>query len=129
MKHLLILAVSLVLAGCASLGKGVAEAVLERKDSKDTRACVITGKSFGGIAPSLENNKGRTKVLMVHGVGTHVPGYSKQFLEKLGRELGLTVRNSQHIDLDLTDSDDPDRELGTLRVNRLLNQDETKELP
>ncbi|MDD1616512.1 MAG: hypothetical protein CG439_1640, partial [Methylococcaceae bacterium NSP1-2] len=53
-KGLLLLSVVLAifLSGCASFGRGVAEAVL-KKDSEDTRVCKVRGKPFVGIAPSL----------------------------------------------------------------------------
>ncbi|MGH8557534.1 MAG: hypothetical protein ACRESZ_08745, partial [Methylococcales bacterium] len=70
MKKPIILTLSFVLSGCASLGEGITKAFLEKQNSEDLRLCKIIGKSFGGIAPTLEKAKGTTKILMVHGVGS-----------------------------------------------------------
>ena len=91
---LLPVSLSIVLSGCASFGKGVAEAVLEKSNTEDTRVCQVRGKSFAGIAPGLAKPHGKTKVLMVHGVGDRLPGYSTEFLEKLANELKLTAKSA-----------------------------------
>ena len=128
MKTWLILIFPIIISGCSSFGKGVAEAFLEKQEDEDTRACQVFGDSFGGIEPNLTRTGSRTKVLMVHGVGHHVPGYSAQFLEKLAKNLKLTVINRDHKELSLTDPFDPNKQLGTLRVKRLTNEDASKEL-
>ena len=91
-------------AGCASMARGVTEAVLNQPDKeKDERACQIEGGAFEGmqsilqknVTQSRDSNKSQnrpsTKVLMIHGIGTHHPGYSSQFAEGLTRGLNLTV--------------------------------------
>lgn len=116
------------LSGCASLGEGLANAFLEKQTSVDTRLCEIWGKSFDGLSPHLSNQKGKMKVLMVHGVGDHLPGYSRQFLEKLARELDLPVMAAQQKNIPLTSRLDNTKNLGNLRVNRLLSKDRRNEL-
>lgn len=128
MKHILTLAIAFGFMGCASLGKGVVEAFLEKQASEDTRQCQIWGDSFSGIGPHLTNSKGKTKVLMVHGVGRHIPGYSTEFLEKLAQELNLTVMARQYKEIYLTDPFDTSKKLGTLRINQLMNDNESQEL-
>lgn len=128
MKLFLMIVLAASLSGCASLGKGVAEAFLEKRHSEDTRQCQVWGESFVGLDPYLTKTKGKTKVLMVHGVGRHIPGYSTEFLEKLAKELDLTVMSRHPKQIQLTDPFDTSKKLGTLRINRLLNQNETKEL-
>jgi hypothetical protein len=93
---------SVCLTGCASLGKGMVEAFLEKQASEDTRLCEIWGKPFDGLAPYLSNRSGKMKVLMVHGVGDHLPGYSTQFVEKLAQELDLPVMSAQKKNITLT---------------------------
>jgi hypothetical protein len=119
---LLPLSLSILLSGCASFGKGVAEAFLEKSDAEDTRACQVRGKSFEGIAPGLEKSQGKTKVLMVHGVGDRLPGYSTEFLEKLAKELHLTAKSSSYKDIKLISFSDPEEKLGDLRISRLQNE-------
>jgi len=127
-KPLLFLALIALLHGCASLGKGIAEAFLEKQQATDTRICQIWGKPFTGISPRLNNHPGKMKVLMVHGVGNHLPGYSTQFLEKLARELGLSVISASYKNITLTSSFDNSKNLGNLRITHLLSKDRNREL-
>jgi len=127
-KILLITVIATELSGCSSFGKGLAEAFLEKQQSVDTRICEVWGKPFGGLSPFLSNPQGKMKVLMIHGVGDHLPGYSTQFLEKLAKELDLPVMSAQHKNIMLTSRVDVSKNLGNLRVNRLLSKDRSKEL-
>ncbi len=123
-----LLVLALFVSGCASFGKGITEAILEKQESVDTRLCEIRGHAFGGLKPHLEQQNSKTKVLMVHGVGDHLPGYSTEFFEKLAKTLDLTVTASQHKNITLTDPQDPEKKLGNLRINRFLKQDRSQEL-
>ncbi len=125
---LLPVSLSIVLSGCASFGKGVAEAFLEKSDAEDTRLCYVRGNSFAGIEPGLAKPQGKTKVLMVHGVGDRLPGYSTEFLGKLVDELKLTAKSSTYKDIQLMSFSDPEKRLGNLRVSRLQNEDSSREL-
>ncbi|GAB4256959.1 MAG: hypothetical protein Kow0065_05970 [Methylomicrobium sp.] len=115
-------------SGCASFGRGIAEAYFEKQQAADTRLCEVTGKAFEGIEPHLDNPQGKMKILMVHGVGDHLPGYSTQFLEKLAKSLDLTVRATRNKEIALRDPLDPSKKLGNLRIHRLLNKSRDKEL-
>jgi hypothetical protein len=128
MKHFLLIIIATQLSGCASIGKGVAEAFLEKQQSADNRVCELWGKPFKGLSPFLDNKQGKMKVLMVHGVGDHLPGYSTQFVEKLAKELNLPVMSAQYKNITLTSRIDPGKNLGNLRINRLLSKDRSKEL-
>lgn len=130
---LVFLPVLLLLSGCSSLGQGIAEAVLTStsKEGEDKRVCQVSGKRFNGLAPSLGDRDGKTKVLMVHGVGSHLPGYSTRLLENLASELNLTVRERHHKNIslrDLTDKSSRKEKLGNLRIHRLLNHDQSEEM-
>ncbi len=61
-----------LLSGCASFGEGVATGILASSKKEDTRACQIWSKGCEGIDVSLNKTKGKTKVLMVHGVGSNM---------------------------------------------------------
>ena len=122
------LSIAVLLSGCSGIGKGVAEALLEKTESEDTRQCQVWGKSFYGIEPGLNKTQGKTKVLFVHGVGDHVPGYTTQFLEKLAKELGLNARSEGQKNITLSAPLVPGQELGNLRVTHLLNEETGKDL-
>lgn len=118
----------LLLTGCASFGKGITEALLEKQNDEDTRLCEITGDKFTGLKPQLETPGRKMKVLMVHGVGNHLPGYSTEFLEKLAKELDLPVTARAFKNIALADPKNPEKHLGNLRINRYLNEDQSQEL-
>lgn len=128
-KPLIIISlISALLSGCSSLGKGVTEAILEKQVADDTRVCEVWGQGFSGLKPHIERDKGKMKVLMVHGVGDHKPGYATQFFEKLAKELDLTVTSKRHKDIQLSDYTAPDKSLGNLRIKRYLSKDKSREL-
>ncbi|MSP28317.1 MAG: hypothetical protein EXR80_07885 [Methylococcales bacterium] len=119
---------SVILSGCASFGQGIAEAVLEKSEGEDSRVCQVRGKPFAGIAPSLAKKHGKTKVLMVHGVGDRLAGYSTEFLEKLAKELDVAAKSSTYKDIQLVSPVQPEKNLGNLRITQLKNADGSKEL-
>ncbi len=127
-RLLLIILITILLNGCASLGKGIAEAFLEKQEEEDTRVCEITGNKFTGLKPQLETPGRKMKVLMVHGVGNHLPGYSTEFLEKLAKELDLAVTAKAHKNIKLAALNDPNKNLGNLRIHRYLNKAKNQEL-
>ncbi|MBK8814527.1 MAG: hypothetical protein IPN42_03005 [Methylococcaceae bacterium] len=126
-KTFFFILLSSVISACSSLGKGMVEGFLENQNEADTRVCEIWGKAFGGLAPYLDNKVGKMKVLMVHGVGDHLPGYSTQFVEKLAKELDLPVMSSQYKNITLTSRIDDSKNLGNLRVTRFLSKNRSKE--
>jgi hypothetical protein len=117
-----------LLSGCASIGKGAAEAVLEKSENEDTRQCQVWGKPFMGIEADLAQKDGETKVLFVHGVGDHIPGYTTEFLEKLAKELNLDARSEGQKNIELNTPLIPGKALGNLRITHLLNEKTRKEL-
>ena len=124
----LLLVLAPFLESCTSFGKGIVGGLLEKSEMEDTRACQIWSKGFSGIDVSIDRKEGKTKVLMVHGVGHHIPGYSTILLEKLAKELDLPVMESPCKELTLTDADAPSKNLGNLRLNRFLSKDRSREL-
>lgn len=122
------LSLAMLLSGCAGIGKGIAEAVLEKTESEDTRVCQVWGKSFAGIDAGLAKSKGKTKVLFVHGVGDHIPGYTTEFLEKLAKQLNLNARSVDQKNIKLSAPLVPGKDLGNLRITHLLNEENGKEL-
>jgi hypothetical protein len=129
MRQVFLLASSVfLLVGCESLGRGITGAFLERQAVADTRICEVWGAAFTGIEPYLHPEMGKIKVLMVHGVGAHYPGYATEFSQKLAKELDLPVMSKQHKDITLTDPANQAKKLGNLRINRFLDKTKAKEL-
>jgi len=136
-KTLSLLFTALLLSGCTSIAKGVTQAILERSEEEDTRACHIEGPASVGLEPSLQaQEKERAagpstrtlKVLMVHGIGRHLPGYSARLTEHLMRELKLDVRVEDYKEVVLRDPEIRQGPLGTLRISRHMNKARTREL-
>lgn len=126
MRKLLILSLLFMVSGCASFGRGVAEAIINDK-KEDTRQCEIQGSPLPGI-DDLFKNKQVVKVMMVHGVGTHTPGYATRIRENLALKLGLDVFSRRDKDITLIDPDDRKTVIGNLRVTRMQNEEASKDL-
>jgi hypothetical protein len=128
----------MALSGCGSIAKGVTEAILEQETPGDSRLCEVTGRPFHGVRQALlsqeqEASTKTTKVLMVHGISRHLPGYSTLFREKLVTELGLDLISKEHKEISIRHEDFKDEkgnleELGILRVTRHMNRDKTQEM-
>ena len=133
------------LSGCGSIAQGVTEALLKQdEDEQDTRACEIKAPAFTGVESYLRKQEaerasgGKTppravKILMVHGIGKHLPGYSTRFSDNLMRALGLDViaERSKEISVQtppLLAQELGRQTLGNLRVQRFMNKARTREL-
>ncbi len=134
--RLALLTALVLLSGCASFAKGVTEAILEQ-DKEDTRACHIDGPASQGLeaflrAQEQERRAGagsrRLKVLMVHGIGEHQPGYSGRLTENLMRALGLNVREEGFKEIDLREPEVSGDRVGQLRISRFTNKARTRDL-
>lgn len=124
-------------AGCSGIAKGVTEALLEKSEAEDTRACHIEGPSSEGLATLLEAQaaerakapSGRQlKILMVHGIGHHIPGYSGRLTEHLMPALGLDLRDEDSKDFTLFSPRIGEDSLGHLRVNRFADKAGSREV-
>ena len=122
------LLLAMVLSGCADIGKGVAEAVLEKAEEVDTRVGQVRGQPFEGVSTGLAKPRTKTRLLMVHGVGDHLPGYATEFSEKLAKELDISAKVSNYKNIKLFSSLAPDKDLGNLRITRFQNENTSKEL-
>jgi hypothetical protein len=124
------------LTSCSSISEGVAKTMLEHK-SEDNRQCAIVGESFTGVRQALDQQKSHdiqsVKIMTVHGIGEHLPGYANRLREKLAKVLGLNVLNKQVKQIELANFErgktDPNfNKLGKLLVYRYTNQSHSKEL-
>lgn len=112
-RALLVNAVVLT-AGCAGFAKGVTEAIIESgQEEAQPLGCEVRGQAFIGLEtymhrqdalPPLDTFHGERpalKVLMVHGIGTHQPGYALELVENLAKTMGLDVTAESAKDLTL----------------------------
>jgi hypothetical protein len=137
-----LLSLAWLLAGCASFGEGLARGVMAQSDvpAEDTRMCEVSGPAFTGILPLLERQDGYPpigqarperpilKVIMVHGVGTHVPGHSARLSANLAQSLGLTVVAPDAKAFAIEAAAFPGETLGTLTVTRHTNVARDREM-
>lgn len=135
----LLLAVLGMMAGCAGISKGVTEAILEStKRKENSRACFVRGRPIEGITAYREKQgpdtgEGKSarrvlKILMVHGIGSHQPGYSTRMAENLAGALELTRVQEKFKEFRLSFPDFSEKELGVLRISRYLNRDDSQEM-
>jgi hypothetical protein len=137
-----LLVAALLLGGCASFGEGVTRALMGQSGeaAEDTRLCEVSGPAFSGILPLLEHQTGypplgqagperpTLKVIMVHGVGTHVPGYSARLSANLAKSLGLTVIAPEPKGFPIEAPVFPGETLGALTVTRHTNEARDREM-
>jgi len=126
MKRLLLFLAIISLCGCASFGRGIAEAILDNPENTDNKKCEIIGSEFAGIEQAFQN-KETVKILMIHGVGTHVPGYSTRIRENLAAQLNLNTMSRRPKNITLLDPSNPNQEIGNLRVTRMQDNENNKE--
>ena len=138
---LVILAIT-AMQGCASIAEGVTRGLSAEDGEKPPRPCDVTGPAFQGISEGLRRLElsgsavvgatadfPRLKVMMVHGIGTHAPGYSARLQRNLTQALGLTRREELIKELGLRAPEFfGDEPLGHLRVFRYMNEAGTQEM-
>jgi hypothetical protein len=100
----------------------------------------VSGPAFTGILPMLERQAGYPplgqagpdrpilKVIMVHGVGTHVPGYGARLSANLAQALGLTVIAPEPKEFTIEAPALPGETLGQLTVTRHTNVARDREM-
>jgi hypothetical protein len=136
-KSLSLFFIAMLLSGCTGMAKGVTQAVLEHSDKEDTRACHVEGPASSGLQSMMQAQENEPagsqstrvlKVLMVHGIGHHIAGYSGRLTEILMRELKLDIREDTYKEIVLREPDVWDGPLGSLRIGRYMNEARTREL-
>lgn len=133
----LVVLLLIMVSGCASIAKGITQAILEQGDEEDTRACHVEGPASSGLEALLKEQENEReggqstrvlKVLMVHGIGRHIPGYSGRLTEILMRELKLGIREESYKEIALREPGIWDGPLGNLRISRYMNESRSREL-
>ncbi len=136
-----LVAIALGLSGCAGLARGITEGLMARQgpESIDTKQCLVRGPAFEGLESSMQRQeeiaktdtlepRSSLKVLMVHGIGDHIPGYSTRLAENLARGLRLTRTERRFKEISLTLAEMPGAHLGLLRVTRFLDAEGAREM-
>jgi len=105
---------------------------------EDTRQCYIRGPAFKGLADLMahQNSSSETgnhtrnlKILMVHGIGTHIPGYSTRLQENLARALDLDVVSDRPKQISVQQPLlFPNEKLGVVRATHYSSREGTKSL-
>ncbi|MDV6342956.1 hypothetical protein [Nitrosomonas sp. Is37] len=133
------LLLTVLVSGCVSFAKGVTEAVLSGQGKEeDTRKCYIRGRSLEGLEAKLKRQEQLAqasksdhpvlKVLVVHGIGSHQPGYSTRLTENLVQALSLNHVQETIKEITITHPKYPNQELGLLRLTRYINANESREI-
>ena len=129
-------------AGCSSMAEGITRGLMGDPDAvkEDTRSCDVSGHVYKGLEETMvlqgdyvsrgENpeNRPTLKVLMIHGIGSPIPGYSTRFSTNLTRELKLDVKEEFIKHIDLKHPVLGEKPLGTLAISRFFNKDRTREM-
>ncbi len=127
------------LTGCAGIAEGVTRGLVgQAEDAPDLRACEIVGPPFAGLDVGLRRQSAAAdagperpmlKVLMVHGIGEHAPGYSGRMQENLARALALSKRDEREKRIEQTHPGQfPGLPMGTLTISRYRNADDTQQM-
>lgn len=101
------------LAACTTLEHDLAAEVVD-SGTKELKRCEVNGFAYQGLAQDIK--KAPLKILMIHGVGTHHPGYSRLLQEKLAAKLGLEVQSRLPKNIYLQNPVAPKVPIGNLRV-------------
>lgn len=116
----LIILVIIACCGCASFGRGFAEG-LRRPTSPGE--CRIYSAGFEGLESGFINHTGPLKVLNIHGIGEHMPGYSVMFANEFADRMDLYNYAPGYKEITLSSSVMPDTNIGTLRVYKRYSDD------
>jgi hypothetical protein len=124
-----------LLSGCTSISKGITQAYLEQ-ETEDTRQCWISGREFDGLDGLVQvgneptaatNGSDKLKILMVHGIGNHAPGYSRRLQDGLVEEFGFESMDETIKTIALSHPSISDG-LGVLRVHRYMDLESSREM-
>jgi hypothetical protein len=118
-----------LISGCSGISKGITEAVLEGSSpGENNKTCYVHGRPFPGLADLLAHQgeikypeavqRPILKILKVHGIGSHIPGYSTRLAENLALNLDLTVVDERTKRIVIIEQNESERELGILSLNR-----------
>jgi len=127
--------------GCSSMAEGITRGLMaDSGDKADTRSCDVSGHTFRGLEPYMVGqedyfagggnpvDRPTLKVLMIHGIGYQIPGYSTRFSTNLTRELQLNVKEETAKRIDLAHPGLKDQQMGYMTISRYFNKSKTREM-
>lgn len=130
MIHMLRLAILIFLSGlltaCAAFERQIAKDLIPTHETVLNR-CEIEGFDYPGLDAGLAQPQ-ILKVLMIHGVGIHHPGYSRRLQQNIANNTGLDVRSRVAKNIHLLDPSDHHTPIGNLRITFWENRDGSKKM-
>ena len=116
----------LLLSSCVAVEQDVAKDIVN-SHKKTISRCEISGFNYAGT-DAYVTKKPILKVLMVHGVGLHHPGYSRRLQENLANNIGLDVMSRLPKNITLLDPKDHKTHIGNLQITYWQNLDTSKQM-
>ena len=116
----------LLLSSCVAVEQDVAKDIVN-SHKKTISRCEISGFNYAGT-DAYVTKKPILKVLMVHGVGLHHPGYSRRLQENLANNIGLDVMSRLPKNITLLDPKDHKTHIGNLQITYWQNLDASKQM-
>lgn len=104
-----------LLTGCSFFEKRLVKE-FAASNTKPLGGCSIEGFPYQGISEHFESEK-PLKVLMIHGIGTHYPGYSMRLQKNLAKSIGFDVLSRLPKNIQLVDEQDKNKSIGNLRIS------------
>lgn len=126
MKKLSLYLLLLCLTGCASFERRLADDIVH-SDAVKLNRCEIEGFVYPGVDAELKQPE-VLKILMIHGVGTHHPGYSDKLQQNLANNIGMNVISRQSKNIKLLDPSDHQTPIGNLRITFWQNEEASKNM-
>jgi hypothetical protein len=125
--------VAAILSGCASTAEGITRALVDTGKGPAERQCTISGPAFGGLEARFDDESGEltdktVRVVFVHGIGTHEPGWSTPIALRLASKLQLKSLDKDVKQIKVVSPDFPDEPLGFVTIGRMFDKDSGAEL-
>ncbi len=107
---------SLALGACSSFEKQFADDIVA-SSTNELSLCDIQGVQYAGLESQLAESD-TLKVLIIHGVGTHHPGYSDKLQLNLMTKMGVNQKSRLSKNITLLDSAYKNTKIGHLRTTQ-----------
>lgn len=109
-----------LLSACNTFERDFAKDVIS-DSATPLKMCEIEGDKYRGLN-GLLNNKNHLKVLVIHGVGTHHPGYSDRLQLNLMNQMSISSKSRLSKNITIMDPVLKEKEIGHLRVTEWADE-------